>query len=345
MKMKLKALAISTALLGGLAAAPAQAFVYADSSLMISGLVITVTPGGLLPRTFSFTNTNSAVLNGAGDFHSATCGGAPGAPGVTNDCSPGVGPRLNPAAANAPGGSAAAFRGNTDFTYKGPGGGLQFSNSASSIDRSELTLDGATAIRQIAESQLIGGLSASATADIQSVSGFTFSFTLAAPGSLSLSFAANPDQFAQILEASGGLFSAQSTLAASFKLQQDTGGNQSASWAPRGTAANDCVASGTSGGSAIACTETNDSQDLNSTIGTTTNGTSAALSHGDVTFTLFGITITGLGAGNYTLTLASNSKTQLRRQVVPEPESLLLLGIGVAALGLGSRRRQKKQAA
>ncbi len=345
MNTKLKALALSASVLGGLAAAPAYAFVYADSSLLINNLVISVggASAGSTATTFTFTNQNTAELNGASVIATKSCAGAPGAPGVGNNCTPGVGiARNNPAAANAPGGSAAATRGNLDFSFKGPGGGLQFSNSASSIDKSELLGDGPTATRQISESQLTSGNSASASALIQSITGFTFTFVVSGgPGStLSINFMANPDQFAQISETVNGLFSAQSNMSASFTLRQTTGGTQQASWAPTGTAVNDCIAS-----ASLTCTETADGENLNATIGTNVNNTSVGLSHGDGVFSLFGLTIGGLTNGTYSLTLAATTSDQLFRTPIPEPETLLLLGAGIVALGFGSRRRQKKQAA
>ena len=341
MNTKFKILALSASVFAGLAATPAHAFVYGESRLIINSLALTFSPAaGSTVTNFQFTTTNTAALNNNIVATTASCYGVPGAPGPsTNNCNP-SNPRLNPAAANAPGGSPAANRTSLDFGFKGPLGGLQFSNSASSIDRAEFTLDGPSFTRQIAESELQSGTSASASGLIQSTTGFMFTFTLMAPGSLSLNFSANPDQYTQISELLNGAFSAQSTLSTSFTLQQ-SGGNQFATWAPRGNAANDCIAV-----NGLACTETSDSQNLNATVGTTANNTFQQLSHdGDAVFTPFGIVISGLGAGTYTLTLATNTATQLSALAIPEPGTMTLLSTGLAAVGLRAKRRQKKQAA
>lgn len=335
MKSKLKLLALSASVLAGFAAAPAHAYVYGESTLAIQNLKLTITgatTGG--PSNFTYTNDTSATLNGALDAHNSTCFGAP-SPGI-NNCT-GTAPRLGVTAANAPGSSATALRGNTDFSLKGPAGGLQFSNAASAIDTSELLGDTFTATRQITESQLQANGAASATTVIQSITGFAFTFTTLG-GALTLDFGANPDLFASIVETANGFFSAQSNVSALFTLQQQTGGSSGATFTPRGAGASDCQTTG------LTCVVTNDQETLNTTAGTTTVNTSQAISQNGATFSLFGISLSGLTAGTYRLTLAAGTSTQLSRLVVPEPGSLLLLGTGLAALAL-RHRRQKKQAA
>lgn len=338
MHSKKSALAVAAALAVGLGSAgTAAANVYGGSALNLDSLTITVTPDGdkSTINSFNFTTTNSATLNGVSDFQTANCSGNP-TPGV-NNCS-GSTPRLDAQAANAPGGSVT--RTNNSFTFSGPGATDEFSNSDSVIQTAELTGDGATNSNQIAEAQLQTGASASANAEIQSTTGFTFDFTVADNGTLVLAFNADPDLFAEINEANPGTFNTQANVNSSFTLSQNTGGTGNVNWNPQGTASNDCAASG-----GPTCTEDNDSQDLNTNVGTTSNNTSNEHSWDPnaVNLTPFGITVAGLAAGDWTLTLNSLTSVSMTRNVaaVPEPGTLLLLGSGLAVAGFVSRRKKK----
>jgi hypothetical protein len=324
-KQSTLAAAVTAALAMGIAG-QAMASVYGGSSLDISNLTVTVgnVTTGTSSTGFTFTTTNNATLNGvSAPAQSATCGGTPGLPGTTNNCTAGAGvPRLDANPANAPGG--APIRANNDFSLFGPGAN-QYSNADSVIYVSELTLDGPTHVQQIAESELQGGANANSRAEIQSSSGFILVFSTGDNGTLDLSFDADPYLRAAIINdptfANGN---AQANLNASFTLTNLAG--DSISWAPQGSgAANDCVADfGT-------CVETDDTQDLNRNLSVSALGQDVSYSPA-VGLTAFGISITGLASDTYT-------SNQLRR--VPEPGVLALMGIGLFGLGMSARRNKK----
>lgn len=337
MNTRFKTLALSAALLAGVAAAPAHAYVYADARLLINNLTVNITPAaGSTVTNFTFNTQANSALNGAtGPAGDATCFGGPGPAGVTNTCTAGANGRLS-TVSNAPSGSPT--RALMDYTFKGPAGNNQFSNAAASINTANVTFDPSTSISEIAESELQGGLTASASSVIQSVTGFTYTFTLAAPGNFALAFDANPDQYAQIAEAFGGFYSAQSNLSTTFTL---AGGNQKAVWTPDGVQGDGVAGGGCSTASGgVTCTE-GDSANLNQSIGVTQPGIATSSHDGDANFTHFALNVGGLLAGSYTLTLNSTGSTQLTRFVVPEPDSLLLMGAGVLGLALRSRRKNK----
>jgi len=325
------------------AAQNAQANVYAESSLQISGLSIVFNPAaGATPGVYNFTATNTAVLNGASALETATCGGTFG--GASTCPQAPITPVLNPLPANAPG--STVLRADGSMIFFGPGA-QQYANSDSEITTAQLAGHASTSLKQIAEAELQTGTSASANAEIQSTTGFTFTFQVAAPGSMTLSFQADPDQLALISELLAGSYSAQTNMRAQFTLQQDTdtlGGSLGfATWQPQGNgiALNDCTAS-----NGVTCAETADTQDLNTALGVTTNGQQTSNSREDaLTPTAFSITVSGLDAGTWTLTLNSLTSVNLIRQVatVPEPGSLALLGACLFGMGYAGRRMKSRR--
>ena len=347
--MKLKRIALATAVATalGLGAGQASADVYGLSAVSIDDLFINfVNSQGasandrVTINNFNFTLQNTAVLNGVGVLTTATCGGTI----ASNTCSAAT-PTLDALAANAPG---SAFNRNNNqvfgdgtFTVFGLGGG-NWSNSDSVIYTSELTSAGAnpTLTDQIAEANIASALSASASSLIQSITGFTLTFTVSQasgdPTGMVLGFLADPDMRAEILNELG-IASAQANMAVSVRLTKDGTLGTGLEWAPDGTTTNNCI---TGGG--VTCVETDDSESLNILVGTTTNNTSASHSWGpnvEGSFP-FGIAATGLTAGNWTLTLAATTSTQLSRTNIPEPASLAL--VGLAMLGLGATVRRRK---
>jgi len=341
--MNFKQTALRTALAASLAigvCSQANAFVYAGSGISVDGLTITSAGTGVTVTVsrFDFNLTNTATLNGVSSIQTATCGGTPG----SNNCSPGS-PVLDAQPAVAPGstlGRANNASTGGEFTFFGPLTAFagNYSTSDSVINTAELVnLGQPTSTRNIAEANISTATSAASSSQIQSITGLTFTFTIGGgPASLSLAFNADPDLQAFINNELGGTFSAQANLNASFTLNQNTGGSIFVNWNPQGTAANDCIAIG------AVCTETADSQDLNINVGTTVNGVFARSSWDPnvLTETPFGINITGLTAGTYTLTLNEVKSVQLARTPLPEPGTLALMGIGLMGLFASTRRKK-----
>lgn len=348
MKFRRSALATAFAALLGLGAAgQASADVYAGSSLTIQDLLIRFknasgadASANVDIRNFSFTTTNTAVLNNTGVLTTDVCSGTFGV--GNNDC--GAGPVIDAAAANAP---ASSFNrsnnqvsGDGTFTWFTLGGG-NWSNADSVIYTSELTSFGAnpTHTDQIAESNISTATSASASSEIQSVTGFTLQFTVGGvdPVSMVLSFLADPDMRAQILNDLGISFGAQANMAVSMTLQKDqsfTG----ASWSPDGTSTNNCIVGG-----GVTCVENADASNLNLTIGTSTNNSVADHSYDPNSAGLggYGISLAGLTVGNWTLTLSAKTSTNLTRRDVPEPSTLALAGLAMLGIGVSLRRSRR----
>lgn len=355
--MKLKRTTLATALAAALAmgmAGHASADVFAGSALTIQNFVLDFqTAGGVNANpnvainSFNYTVTNTASLNSLGNITTKTCSGT-----GTSIGSCGTVPTLYAVggSVNAPGTSivrpdlytpafniAAVGADNTLKWY--PIGGGNWSNADSVIYSSLLTTGTPTHTDQIAQSNIDTATSGAASSEIISTTGFTLTFTVGGtnPTNMFLDFDADPDMMARILNDTGISFNATANMNTSLTLSKDGAFGVGAHWRPTDGLATDCVSGG-----GVGCTLTfANTESLNEQVTTSTNNTSDPYSHDPnvAGLTHFGVNMSGLTAGTWTLALQAQTSSQVTRQV-PEPGGLALVGIALAGLGFAGRRRK-----
>ncbi len=328
MNKVLMATTVSAALLAG--SQIANAGVYGVSYLDIDDLEIVLTETGLpganvsIP-SFNFNTTNTAFLNDIGGATSASCSGTP----ASNSCnSSGVGPALDAPVYNAPG--SAPLQGENNFSNFGPGTD-QYSHADSVINTAELVNLGVlTDTTQVAQSEIQTADSANSNATLSSGTELVISIILTGGSvTLDLSFLAEAYVESDVNLASGTGLSA-SDVNVQFNLSSADDGGVLVLWTPQGTAQSDCAAIG-----GPICTEDADGGDLNRGVNAGGDSDNETYSTGAAA-AAFGITVTGLTAGEYTLTLSGVTKTNLSR--VPVPGTLMLLGLGLLGM-VGARKK------
>lgn len=349
-KHKLLTAAVTAALSVGMVG-EAAASIYGRSYLAFSNLTIIIIDADNNPaatvNNFQMSTVNTASLNGAGAVPGEfQCQGTPGAPGPgVNNCGP-FGTRVDGLAVNAPG--SVPIRANNNFAFFGPGAN-QYSNADSVIRTSELTGDATTNTQQIAESELQTGTAARANAEIQSITGLTFTFTVAGNSRIIVSFDATASSLVQIDDLTALFASAQSNRNAELRLVNE-GNGERVIWRPNGNTATGVDNTITGGAWAEI-----DPFDLQEDFGVTGvpqscdgNNTQSdpcvvGEANGNSVSGAYQLAFSGLSNGTWTLTLEALTSTQLSRAPIPTPEpaTLALLGIGLAGAGLASRRRKK----
>ncbi len=332
MKIEKKPLLAAVALAVSMGSAgQAAASVYAGSSLDINqlGIAFFDSNGILITNVnpnFTFNIEDSATLDGVTQAFAAGCDSIGG-----TAC--GASPVLGINAANG-GAAPAPVRANNDYALFGPGSG-DYANSNAEITSAQLVTATPTHTQQVSEAELdTTATTGQASTNIQSNTTFTMNFTLTQPGpaTMGITFLGNPEMqsLVNLIAPETGI--SQANMNTTLTLNS-LFSNAFATWSPQGTAVNDCAGLG------VVCTETADGEDLNRTLGTGPANSNLTHSLGTGA-TSFGLQITGLQAGDWSLTLAALTSVSVVR-AVPEPGLLMLLGSGFA-FGAFARRKQRR---
>jgi hypothetical protein len=341
--MKLNKTTLATAVAATLAlgmSGQASAEIYAGSSLMIKDLLVAFTPdnaGTFVVQNYSFTANTAATLNASSQNTNKDCST------LSNACS-NVAPVLD-SISNAPTGNWNRTTGANEFVFHGPGSGDTYSNSAAQIGESELATGNLTTMGQISEVEIGGAGKGNANTLVNSSTNLKFTFTTTGNLSFFMSFMADPNMYVYSNTANQIGRLANASISGNIVLIGSNGDEMS--WTSNGFKTGLSIIDFDTCAGGLACNELNDTEDL--TNSTTLPG-APAVAKGysdsrtgggtDMGYQPYGIYITGLSAGTYSLALTATTNARAEQTTVPEPGMLALLGIGLAGMGFVSRRRK-----
>ena len=341
-KFRTVAMAVG-ALAAMFSASSANAYTYGVSHLEFKDLTIAVTGATTTNTSYNFTLNGDAAFasNSSVQANTKACNGTTLIANCNYGVLPAGGHTLNLAPISAFG-SVPINRVDNDFTFIGTGGNT-YANADSVIWNSELLNGGGTRTQQISEALLNTNDFASSNSKVGSTSGLVFTFVVAGGATLKLDFMADADM--QVENTSPSFNNGTVNMNASFTLRKTGAGGGSVTWAPAGTAVNDCAVTTLAG---VVCMEDigGDGENLNQQIATdVTPDTQSNTSFNALAeYSKFGLTVTGLKAGTYQVILNAGTGVGLERFATPEPGSLALIGVALAGLGLATSRRKSKQA-
>lgn len=329
------AASLTAALIIGGASGQAVAYEYGLSQLFVTNLSVVLsddggtTPGGGAVTNFDFNLINTAFLNGLGGSSTGNCSGTI----ASNTC--GASPALDATVVNGTG--SGLLQGENTFVINGPSSGLSYSNGDSIIDSSVLSGGATTGARQQAEAEINpGDVSASASSEVGSTTGFTMTFSVEGANQMTISMDALLNILAEINDPVAASASAKANTEVEFRLSNDSTGDFF-TFRPDGALGNECAAS-----AGLTCTTLSDEFDLNTDVNVTGIPFSTVGRSNTGANDHFSVMFSGLYDGIWTLGLAAKTSVQLSRaqSEVPEPGILALLGIGLLGFGVTSFRRK-----